>query len=79
MSALAVLCGACAIAGVRGTEVLRYCQLKGSVLTFYETDKMARPRSSVIMSHVDSTSHPARLRGHTNSVLQWLVVRYLRL
>ena len=79
MSSLAVLCGVRGVAGVRGTEVLRYCQLKGSVLTFYETDKMARPRSSVIMSHVDSTSRPVRLRGHTSSVSQWLSVRYFKL
>ena len=41
-------------AGVRGTEVLRYCHLdlKGAVLTFYETEAMTHPRSSIIMGRV---------------------------
>lgn len=51
---------ACFIAGVRGTEVLRYCVLKDSVLTFYETDQMQRPRSSIVMKQVQGISphHP---------------------
>lgn len=51
------------VAGVRGTEVLRYCLLKGSVLTFYETEEIGRPRNSVMMKQVKGIS-PPRICAH---------------